>query len=232
MGKIFNYFKNLSKIQLFKLIYAILTGIAMLTTIIIFKISILRVIPLFISLVVMFIQSSAGRLCYLIGGLNCILYSISYFLMKVYGMAIYSLSFAFPIQIITFIRWNKRSYKHSTTFNKMSPTMTAVMIICSIIVASLGAWILTLLGSSNGTLDSFNTVLAIISNVLSLLCFVEYTIIAILSNVLSLGLFASLIVKDIASLPFLIQFVYNITCLSFAFVATRKLYKEQNKTAV
>ena len=69
--------------------------------------SFLRILPLYISLVVGMLQSRVNRYSYLIGSMNSLLYGVVYFYYNLYASAFSALLFSFPIQLLTFIRWNK-----------------------------------------------------------------------------------------------------------------------------
>ena len=80
----------------------------------------LRTLPLYISLVVGFLQSRVNRYAPLIGGFNSLLYAYVYYYFGLMAMAAYALHVSCPIQLITFLQWNKRAYKHSTVFRCMT----------------------------------------------------------------------------------------------------------------
>ena len=63
------------------------------------------------SLVVFLLASRANKYNYLLGAINSVIYSIGFFMEGLYAGVISALVFSFGLQIITFFRWNKNSYK-------------------------------------------------------------------------------------------------------------------------
>ena len=86
-----------------RLILLGITAAALTVTAVIFKQSVIRTIPLFVSLFIILLQTKANRFAYLLGGGNSILYAVSYVTMGLYGSALYAFCISFPLQIITFI---------------------------------------------------------------------------------------------------------------------------------
>lgn len=96
------------------------TYVSILITGIIFKQPFYRILPLFISGIVMFLQSYANRYGYLLGGINAVIYTVAFMHLGAYATAISGLVISFPMQLITFIYWNRRPYEQSVVFKKMS----------------------------------------------------------------------------------------------------------------
>jgi hypothetical protein len=71
----------------------------------------MRMLPLLISLFIMFFQAEANRYSFIAGGANALFYTYVYFQVGLYASAVSALFFSFPIQILTFISWNKHSYE-------------------------------------------------------------------------------------------------------------------------
>lgn len=66
-----------------------------------------RILPLYVSLVVMLLQTNANRMCFLVGGINSVFYAAVYFSLGLYASSLYWLLFSCPIQIITFFGGGK-----------------------------------------------------------------------------------------------------------------------------
>ena len=75
----------------------ILTAIGITTTYCIFPSPFYLVLPLYISLFVGMLTSKANRYAFLIGGLNSILYTITYISFGTYMQAFYAFFFSFSI---------------------------------------------------------------------------------------------------------------------------------------
>lgn len=80
--------------------------------------SILKIIPLYISIVVMLLQLRVNRYAFLLGGINSVLYAAVYFYYALYGSAFYAITVSFLMQIATFINWGRHSYKKTATVFK------------------------------------------------------------------------------------------------------------------
>ena len=81
--------------------YLLLAVSAILITVtgIIFEQKILLMIPLYVSLVVGLLQSRANRFAFLLGGANCMIYTVAYLIMGLYGQAFSTLLWSCPIQL-------------------------------------------------------------------------------------------------------------------------------------
>ena len=103
--------------------YTLLAVSAVMITLtgILFHQRVLLMIPLYVSLVVGLLQSRASRFSYLLGGLNCIIYTVAYMIMGLYAQAVSTLLWSCPIQLVTFWQWSRHSYKQSTEFKRMRP---------------------------------------------------------------------------------------------------------------
>lgn len=192
------------------------------------KMDILPMIPLFVSLAVMTLQAKANRYGYLLGGLNACLYGIVDISYGVYASAGSAFLISFPMQLITFMNWNKNSYKKSVVFKKMSAKVR--MIAGGIFVL---AWIvlfavLKMAGSEYAILDNTSTLLGFGVTILTMLAYVEYSYIWLVSGVVSALLNVQIIFNDITRLPYLVYSLYSYYCIILAFINVRKLYKEQN----
>ena len=97
----------------------------------------LHVLPLYISVLVMLLQSFANRYAFLLGAANSLLYAGVYAVFGLYAMALYALLVSCPLQIATFVRWSRRRYGSSTYLKKLSLRQLAVL------ATALGAvWLL------------------------------------------------------------------------------------------
>ena len=226
--RIFRVIQNNVRDRLPQFILLLVTAASITVSGIILGTPLLRMLPLFVSLFVMLYQSEANRFAHLAGGVNAILYAIVYFSLGLYASAGSSLLLSCPTSIIAFILWNKRAYKQSVKFRKMSPSLmiiTLVLTVCLWIALYLA---LDPLGSPFATLDVTATVLEILVTALTLLAFREYPYAAIVHVLIALLLKGQLVLNDITNLPFLIYSCYNAVCRFRALFNVRRLYKEQS----
>ena len=80
----------------------------------------LLIIPLYFSLIIGLLQSRVNRFASLIGSANSILYGVVYIYYNIYGSALSAFLFSCPIQLLTFIRWNKNKSGESTKLRRMT----------------------------------------------------------------------------------------------------------------
>ena len=188
-----------------------------------------QVLPLFISLIVMILQSNANRYGYLLGSLNSLIYAAVYlFIFNLYGSALSAALTSFPFQLATFINWSRKPYGNSTIFKKLSKK--ALLLTVGILIA---LWLvlyilLSSLGSSHIVLDNTLTVIGLFTTVLVMLSYVDYIYFNLFSQALNLVLYIILTTEDISRLPNLIYMIYATICLLLAWKKISCLYKEQN----
>ena len=211
------------KDNLFVLICAAITFICVLSTAIIFKQHPLKTLPLFISLVVMLLNARVSRYACLLGGLNSILYAISYLLMGLYATAIYAFVSSFPLQIITFINWRRKTTGGVTELRKMSWGIRALVLLGFVIIWPAVYFIISSLpGATQSFLDVTGTLLGILITVLSMLRFSEYAPLNLLSVLISLTTHTMIFLSDTSNITYVIYTVYSGICLVAAMVRMKK----------
>ena len=189
--------------------------------------SFLRVMPLYVSLFIALLQSRVNRFASLLGSVNSIVYGIVYFHYGLYGSALSAVLFSCPIQMLTFIRWNKNKRGATTLLRKLSWGKRGLLAL-GFCVALAAMWILLpMAGAKYVFLDSVSTLLGIIIYFLTMFAFVEYTVLMIINGLI--GIFLNVVmVNDSPEIwPFLIFSVYSWICISFAFFEARRIYSVQ-----
>lgn len=199
---------------------------------IIFHQSFFRILPLFISLAVMILQSKVSRYAFLMGGLNSILYAIVYFYYGLYGVAAQAFLFSFPMQIITFFNWKKNSEKGTVKFRRMKKWQISVCI-----AAFAAAWaglyfLLKRLGSDYAVLDNTVTLLGIFTSVLTVFAYIEYAWLNLSVSIINIFLYIQVIPDHPDQVTYLIYGLYALVCVSMHFARARKAWKQQTAEAV
>ncbi len=205
----------------------ILTAIGITTTYCIFPSPFYLVLPLYISLFVNLLTSQANRYAFLIGGLNSILYTISYIGLGLYFSAFYAFFFSCLLQLATFFSWSKRAYKDSTIFRRMTKWMYIGISTGFAVIFCIAVPVLKLLGSSYGILDTLTSLLGILVTVLHLFSFREAPFVQILSSAIGMVLNLTMVIDDPSRWPFLISGIYGAICVWRSIFTIWKLYKEQ-----
>ena len=108
------------KKDIFIIILMVFTAILITIAGVYYQQSFLRILPLYVSLVISLLQTRISRFASLMGGINSLLYGAVYIYYSLYGSAFSALLVSFPIQILTFIRWNKNKWEHSTVLKKLN----------------------------------------------------------------------------------------------------------------
>ena len=189
--------------------------------------SFLRILPLYISLIIALLQSRVNRYASLLGSLNSLLYGAVYIYYNIYDSAFSAFLFSFPIQLLTFIRWNKNKWEHSTVLRKLSGKQR-ILIAAGFAVALAAMWIiLPLIGSQYVFLDSVTNLIGILIYFLTMFAYVEYTFLMIINGVIGTALYITMLVDMPEMTTYLIFSVYSFICIVFAFFKARKLYDSQ-----
>lgn len=212
-----------------RLILLGITAIALAATAIIFKQSVIRTIPLFVSLFIMLLQTKANRFAYLLGGGNSILYAIAYFTMHLYGSALYAFCVSFPLQIITFICWSKRAYGNSTILRRLSNKQRIGWLSGGIAVWVVLYLILSAFGSQYLILDNTVTIIGITSTVFGMLALIEFQFLQLANGLVSCVLYITMLRNDPAQITYLIYTVYSLICCTLSLRYMYKLYQKQQE---
>lgn len=194
---------------------------------ILFQQSPLRILPLYISLFVVALQSQANRYASLIGGCNTLLYAVVYACLGLYASAAYAVFFSCPIQIATFIRWNRNKYGTSTRFRRLSRKNRILIGIAFLLCFGILFVVLKAADSSHQLLDNVVTLLGLLISILTMYACIEYTWLMLPSGILGLFLHIATAVDHPAQITYVIFMLYSIICTVLQFFRVRKLYRQQ-----
>lgn len=204
-----------------------ITFILILTLSIIFKPKIFTVFPLFVSIIVMFLQSQVNRYSYLIGSLNSAFYGISYFCMGLYSMSAYAMFVSTPIMLCTFLLWNKNTIKGKTKTRSLSARHRALLFGAMILIWIVLFAIFSAMHSSYLVLENTVSVIGITSSILCMLRFSEYAILSIISGIINTVLYFVMLLDDSSIIVWLIFTVYSLACSIMAFINMIQREKSQ-----
>jgi len=206
---------------------AVITAVLITVFGIIYNQPVIRIIPLYVSLTVGLLQSTANRYASLIGGLNSLLYAFVYYILGLYASAGYALIFSFPVQIATFIRWSKNSYRSSTQFRSMTNLQRLLVLIGFAVCFAVLYVILGMLGSDYQLLDNISSLMGILISFLTMLAYIEYSWLMIPSGIITIMLNLQTMVNHPGQITYLIFSLYSIICIIRGFFSVRRLYREQ-----
>lgn len=215
--------------NIYKYVLICVTAVSIAVAAVLTGCPVYRVIPLFVSLFVMYLQTKASRFSFLLGGCNAAYYGVVYAALGLYGMGIYSILVACPIQIFTYIRWKKRMVANSTVLKSLTAKQR---ILC--VVGFCVAWValyfaLSFFGSAYLILDNSVTLISVCANVASLMYLIEFPYIQCVSYVVNIALYIQMIRDDPGQWTFLIYAVYALICVVISAVYMQKLYNWQRK---
>lgn len=205
------------------------TAIAVTVTGILFRQSVLRILPLYISMFISLLQSRVNRYAPLIGAFNSLLYAGVYFYYGLYASVLYAVLVSFPLQLVTFLRWNRNPYQKSTVFRKMTGKQRVTVALIAFAFWCGMLIVLKSLGSSHQILDNTATMLGILNTILMMLSYIEYTALMIPGNLVSIALYLAMLRESPEQITYLIYTLFSTYCIIKAFFRARQLYAEQNK---
>ena len=196
-----------------------------------FKQPFFRMLPLFISLVVLMQQGNANRWGYLLGGLNCLLYGAVYLHLGLYASALSSALFSFPIQVITFFNWKRHAYKGATIFKKMTVRgrVLAIVLFAAVWGGIFAA--LSVAGSPYAILDNTASLLGITVSLLSMLAYIEYCYLWPAQIIMTVFLNLQVMLADVRQTTYFVYSLYSLYCVVQAFFRVRALYRDQQRVA-
>ena len=212
------------------LIMLFITAILITVSMTIFKQPIIRVLPLYVSLVIYFLASKINRYSLLIGAINSIFYAGIFFYYKLYGLAAQAILISSTMQIIAFVRWNKRPYGNSTVLKKMNKKQKTLTLISIAVSLCVLCPLLSMTDTPQALLDSAVTIISTYSSVLCMLYYVEYTKFSLVSSVLTLWLYIAMIMQgNHEQVAYLIFTVFGLICVTKSVFTAKKLLIEQSK---
>ena len=184
--------------------------------------------PLYISLIIMLLQTQANRYTYLLGAVNALFYGGVDLYLGLYAMAAYSMLVSSSLQIVTFVNWSKKPYGNSTMFKKLGLKKTAFLL-----AGFVAAWVImylvfSIFDSSYLVLDNTVTLLGILSTIICALSYIEYAYLNLISLVVSSVLYLQMMQTNPGQITYFIFNIYSFTCNVLALIKIRKLYAQQN----
>ena len=195
--------------------------------------TVLKTLPTLITLVVQLLTVRASRYSFLLGGINAVLYSISYFQEGLYFSLLSAAAISVPIQIYSFIAWSSKKKSNGTVELKV----LGVKRLTVVALVTLAAWLVCYVAVSplfdSATyplLDSYLFAAAITVSLLSAWRYVEAQYISIISSVLSLALWILLVIRDPANMNYVIIAAYNLFRIVQAARNWTRKYLEQKKS--
>ena len=227
-----NTVSNVIKSKTFIYILAAVTFVLITVTAIMFEQSFIRLLPLYASIIIRMLHSRANRYGYLFGGVNQLLYALTYLYYHLYSSMLYALLVSFPLQIVVFITWSRKSYKSSTEFKSLTPRGRLWWLLSGIAAYAIYTLVIinTQPDANQPLIDSASFMLGIVGSALTILSYREYTYLSVAHNILSLILYVSVAFTSPDIITYVIFTVYAVICSLKQFASVKILYTEQQAT--
>jgi len=197
--------------------------------------SLIKTLPTLVTLVVQILLARANRFAFLLGGINALLYGISYFDEGLYFSVISAVFVSAPIQLYSFWNWTKKqTAKNHTELQILSPKKR----IC-IIAITVGAWLAVYFGLSglfeSSKLPIFDTltfVIGIVTTILVAFRFVESQYLSAFSSCISLLMWLMICLDNPSNMSYLIISFYNLFMILKAVIHWTRQYIHDTKEVI
>lgn len=206
-----------------------LTAVAITVAAVLTKCPVYRLVPLYVSLLVMYLQTRVSRFSFLLGGCNAAYYAVVYYALELYGMALYSIFVACPIQIVTYIRWRKNTRSNETVLKRMTGKQRILGGLAFCAGWAVLYFALRAFGSEYLILDNTATLIGVTANVASLLYLIEFPYIQCVTYIVNIALNIQMVQNDARQWTFLIYSIYAFICVIISAVFMQKQYDRQHK---
>lgn len=205
-----------------------ITGIGILISAIVFKQMVIKVVPLFVSLLVMLLSSRANRFTFLLGAANSVIYIIGYIMEGVYGQVAQAV-FGIVMMLIAYFRWKKDAYGKSTHFRSFS---IRGKILLTLVICAAWATASFVLWKMNGTavvFDGLTMVLGFAVNILNVWGFIEVPFINLIASFMQSIMWVQIIFANgnYAAATYFVSNLYNLYMIARTAIKWCSLYKEQ-----
>lgn len=225
--------KTLFNLPFYKLVLVSITLVLITTFSIIYSEPIFKVLPLYVSVAVMIMQTFGNRYALLLGSLNSVVYAVVYFfIVKIPAAGISALAISFPLQLIGFINWSRKPYGNSTMFKKMGKKE---WLLSPVVFAALWGifWVLTvelpIFESDFPLLDVTTSAFGTYVTILQLLSYIEFPYLNLVNCFLAAYLAVEIMVSGTPGhATYVTQSIYNVICVALTAITVTKIYKEQS----
>lgn len=223
--------KKLSGVRILTLVLAALTAVAITVFTVMYGdgTETLIVIPLYISILILFLQSGVNRWAFLLGAINSLFYAAVYVYDGLWLTAVYAALFSCPFQLWTFFRWKNQDSGGKTVFSELKNSVRILIVIGFSAAFALLYMILRYFGSDWGAYDCWSMLLGILVTVLCVFPYVEYSPLQCLSVFIGLIIFAKMARENPIQYTYLAYQIYSMFCVLQAFVRIMKIYSRQKK---
>ena len=222
-----------------KLIFDYVLVVSVVILIIVFAITkkqtFIKTLPTLITLIVQILMVKANRFAFLVGGINAILYGISYFYEGLYFSLISAVAISAPIQLYSFFVWSKKANKANPPLKFLGWKKLLISIVATLIGWGICAWALNGLftTATYPAIDSFLFVAGITISLLAAWGYIDSQYMNVFCIVLGLILWILLTIENPANFNYVIIYVYNLYRIIETSISwTSKYYKNKKEYEV
>lgn len=187
--------------------------------------SLILVITTISGIIYVLLTAKVNKYGLLFGIVNVFLYGIILLNEKIYGGTIYNLAYGLPMMIYGYIKYAKDD-KNSDLGIKTIPSKTRVWaIMILIMIIAISSYILSSFNSNLAVIDSITTILGFVGVYLLSNKYREQWIVWIISNLMNAIMWTILTIENIEKLPMLIMWIVYLINSIYGLIYWNKLNK-------
>ena len=117
---------------------------------------------------------------------------------------------------------------NTTELRKLSRKQRLLVLVLFITVWALVCYILTKVSSNYALLDTSVSLLGILTTLLMLFGYIEYTVLQVVSGVVTIALYVNMIMNGVSEqVPYLVFAIYSLICICISVKTAGRLFKYQ-----
>ena len=189
----------------------------------------IKLLPAFVSLGVGLLNARVNRAAFLIGAVNCVLYSIGYFAEGLYGSVGSALLYSLPLQLVSYFTWRKNKYGSARVIKTMG-ALGRILTALALVGMSLGtSFVLSGINSSSQPLlDGAVFVLGLFATVYIMLGYIEGVVINVMSISVGVTMWLTIVISGkTENVTYVVLNLYNLYMIVLSLINWIKLYKKQ-----
>lgn len=202
----------------------LITAVCLIVCTLVFNQLFIKVLPCFISLFVLMLSAKANRFSFVIGAINCVIYSIGYAMESLWGSVGDAMLVNVPIQIVSFFVWKKSSKNGLTKIRKLNMKGWFLLLVSFLVGWFVFLYIFRLLNDSSLYLDNTLFVLSLCSMSLTIFGYMETRFIGVFSVSVSIVMWSLKVSIDIRNITYLIFNIYSFYIAVLGCVIWTRLY--------
>ena len=192
--------------------------------------SFIKMLPVLTSLVVYLLMARVNRWNFMLGAANSIVYSIGFFQDGLYASVAGALLCSLPIQVISFLMWNKKKYKKTATIIKNLNAKHKILSFSLIAIASaVSVFVFSRIdGTQHYIIDGISFVIGYVASIYIAFGILDGMFLNVANSLLKLPFWIIIVAEgNRANVTYLVMAIYTLFRVSQSFINWIKLYIEQ-----